>query len=307
MEIKHLNFRDDDNRLPLVIIKEKHFNYILEQIRSTNLEITYIVSFEKQDNRYISKEVYLPPQWNSPAETKTIDSQYSKWAFDLANKGIILNGHGHSHPKMAVNPSGYDIDFYNKIKRDTETFQIRLIINQKGYIRCDLCDYSTYRASFEEIPVYISCEGFIIIATTEGWTIKVDPNKDPIIESINENLTVTLKSEYLKASVENILTTPLPKEDYIKVVTEDPDVKVPTKNTYNSTEKIYYKIPVPKKKPKYMTSYEWSYQKTKVEMLVDKVIYFAYTTFNDKYLTMTFAEMKSAYDKEMMKDVDYSY
>lgn len=214
-----------------VNMPEEIYNRLLANVRSTDLEITFILSIEREEENTASFRVYecsFPPQWNEPAESKTLDSDYPKWCMEQIKSGIKLNGHGHSHPKMMVNPSGYDTNFFKQLIDDTNTFQFRLIVNQQGLIRCDLIDREL-GFIVENIAITINCKGFDIIVDSTSFKFKITDTKNIQIYSLSDELMLTLKSHYLIASKNNIAITELDKKELIV-----------TKRRYQTNEAIRY-------------------------------------------------------------------
>lgn len=213
MEIKPLTFT------PQLIIKEEVFNKLLNNVRNTTLEMTFILHINRIKDTPWSFEavgVHFPPQWNEAAESKTIDSQYPKWCFNkIKNEKVILNGHGHTHPKMSVNPSGYDVNFFNELVKDTNTFQFRLIANHKGNIRCDLIDREKGFIC-NEVPVIVPCQGFNLVVGSNNYSIEVTDTAQLSILELNEDFSVTLVSEFISVNPKSINTTVIEGEELFK-------------------------------------------------------------------------------------------
>lgn len=234
MEITLLNKPTIQVNMP-----EEIYNRLLANIRSTDLEITFILSIEREEENTAHFRIYecsFPPQWNEPAESKTIDSDYPKWCMEQIKKGIKLNGHGHSHPKMMVNPSGYDSNFFDQLIGDTNTFQFRFIINQQGLIRCDLIDREL-GFIVENIAVAINCRGFDIIVDSTSFKFKITDTKNLKIYSLSDELMLTLKSDYLIVSKNNISITELEKKELISVKRRFQTNEAIKYTTYNANSK----------------------------------------------------------------------
>lgn len=210
-----ITFTQDKN--PQLIIPEAIYNKMLANVRSTSLEITFILEIQRDKqnkSKFITKGFHLPPQWNEPAESKTLDSQYPKWCVELVKKGIKLNGQGHTHPSMSVNPSGYDVNFFNELVKETNTFQFRLILNQKGLLQCDLIDKEEMYIA-EQMDVIIPCEGFNLIVNNTHHKIEITDIKQLAIISLNNDLKATVASQLLAVSATEIKNTPLEKEELL--------------------------------------------------------------------------------------------
>lgn len=216
MKIKNLKACDLN---PQLYIDEKTYIELLQHVKSTDLEITFILHIEKENNnKYVVQNYYIPPQWNEPMETKTIDSEYPKWCFELVKSKVKLNGHGHTHPKFSTNPSGYDVNFFEDLIKDTKSYQFRLIMNQKGEINCDLIDKINGFA-FYGIPVIVECEGFNLIVQQNLISLNaIDKNKIKI-KDITESFSLILESNHIliNATTKQIMpTNPINKEHLIK-------------------------------------------------------------------------------------------
>lgn len=213
MKVEYLNQPE-----PTLYIPEEVYNKMLANTRSTNLEITFILHIERINGipyAFEAKDIYLPPQWNEPAESKTLDSQYPKWCVDLVKKGIKLNGHGHTHPNMSVKPSGYDVKFFKDITAETNSFQFRFILNQKGNIQCDLIDKERGYI-ITDMPITVNCDGFNLIVDANRHTVDIINPKKVTLASLNPDLSVTLLSKFLAVSPQEIKNTILDASKLIK-------------------------------------------------------------------------------------------
>lgn len=157
---------------PILYISDSLYAELLAYARSTDLEMTMVLSIEQTDTyTYEVTKINIPPQWNEAAETKTIDSQYNQWCFEQIKNKIKLNGHLHTHPKMSVCPSGYDENFYTTLINSTNNFQFRLILNQQGNIRVDIIDaVNNYKA--ENIGIMIKAGNLTIFVDATSSPIK---------------------------------------------------------------------------------------------------------------------------------------
>lgn len=203
-----------------LIIPEKLYNELLAQVRHTTLEVTMILSIEKTNKyTYEVTAINYPPQWNEAAETKTVDKEYPSWCIQQIKQNIKINGHLHTHPNMAVAPSGYDNNFFKELTNDTSTFQFRLILNQKGLIRADLIDKVESHAVITNVPVIVPCKGFELVISEAEINFNITNVKELKLLSINNKMQITVISNYLQCSTDNIVPTPLKEEDYIKTRT----------------------------------------------------------------------------------------
>lgn len=217
MKIEHLK---EVNINPKLFISEEIYSYLLQQIRTTQREVTFVLHIEKEsDDLYKVVAPYYPPQWNEPAETKTLDSEYPNWCYELTKSNVRLNGHLHTHPNFSTNPSGYDITFFNNLIEDTNTYQFRFIMNHKGLINCDLIDRIN-QLVFYEVPVIVPCKGFNLIINNNLKKLEITNQNDIVIDNIDQFFNITLKSNELLINTQTKdinFTKPIPKNEYIKI------------------------------------------------------------------------------------------
>lgn len=192
----------------IIDINEQLYNDLLSLVNSTDLEMTLILELEKI-SKYSFKIInyLIPPQWNESAESKTLDSKYPQWCVEQIKNGHKLNGHMHSHPKFSVTPSGYDNTFFNNLVNETNTYQARFIINQRGFITADIInEEDNYIA--EECNIRVLCNNFNILVNAKSVTAEV--NFDNLTYeniSINHDLTVSLHSKFLTLNATSISYT----------------------------------------------------------------------------------------------------
>lgn len=163
---------------PRLYINENLYIELMSYALSTDLEMTMVLSITKEtEEEYRITKINIPPQFNAGTETKTLDEKYPQWCFEQVKKDIVLNGHLHTHPKFSVNPSGYDDNFFKDLIKQTNTFQFRLILNQKGNIRVDIIDaeHNYYKT---DIGLYIECDKITLFtdSTTSIVNISADPD-----------------------------------------------------------------------------------------------------------------------------------
>lgn len=192
----------------VIDVTEKLYNDLLSLVNSTDLEMTLILELEKT-SKYSFKIInyLIPPQWNESAESKTLDSKYPQWCVEQIKKQHKLNGHMHSHPKFSVTPSGYDNTFFNNLVDETNTYQARFIINQRGFITADIInEEDNYIA--EECDIRVLCNNFNIIVNAKSVSAEVDFDHLSYENiSVNRNLTVSLHSKFLTLNATSISYT----------------------------------------------------------------------------------------------------
>ena len=201
MEIQSLKYN------PELLIPEKVYNKLLTNVRATKLEMTFILEIKRLEEvswAFLAEDVHIPPQWNEPAESKTIDSQYPQWCYQkITEEKVTLNGHGHTHPNMSTNPSGYDTTFFEQLKTDTNTFQFRLITNHKGHIRCDLID-KEQGFICTNVPVIVPCKGFNLHISSSTYNIEITNPAELEVIDIFPDFTALFGSHYITVSKNTI-------------------------------------------------------------------------------------------------------
>lgn len=225
---------------PTLHISEKLYAELLSYVRSTTLEMTLVLEIEKLNKlKYEIKAINIPPQWNEPAESKTLDSKYIDWCENLILKGHTLNGHMHTHPNFSVTPSGYDIQFFNNLINDTNTFAFRIIMNHEGLITVDLIDKEDNIIA-EKMDLTIDCKTFKLNINDATKYIHDIDDKN-IKYCVNTNLEATVYNKYLAVTkskisiIENNKTADkLSYINYIPVRKQDTDEGMSTsKYNYN--------------------------------------------------------------------------
>ena len=185
----------DNSRLPKLYMSGMIYNQVLNLVNSTDLEMTILFSISRDKNNFVVNKVLIPPQWNEPAETKTIDSKYPKWCIEQYKNKDNLNGDGHTHPSFSVSPSGYDHNYFEQMKKDTNDFKFRLIINQKGNIHCDLID-KIKNIIIKNMPVTVVCAGFNIEVDDTSFKLKLT-DKKKLRYDVDNSLNIILKSQFI--------------------------------------------------------------------------------------------------------------
>lgn len=170
---------------PKLYIYEDLFIDMMSYANSTDLEMTMVLSINQEgEDTYRITKINIPPQFNASTETKTLDEEYPQWCFEQVKKDIALNGHLHTHPRFSVTPSGYDETFFKELISQTNTFQFRMILNQKGNIRVDIID-ATNNYYATNIGLYVECDKL---------TIFIDDTTTPITNFIlNPDIKYTPK------------------------------------------------------------------------------------------------------------------
>lgn len=96
---------------------------------------------ETSKGDFILTDVYFPPQENSAGFVTTKDDEFPKWFFESFVKKDIQNQirlHGHTHPYFAAQPSGTDIEQFNKLVNEVDNYMIQLIMNNRNEQFCEI-------------------------------------------------------------------------------------------------------------------------------------------------------------------------
>lgn len=228
-----------------VLISEKLYNELLQHVCANDLEMTMQLGVVNEGDNYRIESYSIPPQWNEGAESKTLDSKFPKWCFEQRQKGIKINGHFHTHPKFAPNPSGFDISYFKDVIKETTTLQARFIMNQAGKMQCDIVD-RTNNLLITDHPVTVECECFNLILTSSAIDCEIVDRDNIKYEVSNDLKVITVKSKYITFNNRNELTyTKTLKETYKAVRKQDTDegIKYSYKNTYTEGNKKGKKDP----------------------------------------------------------------
>ena len=130
---------------------------------------------------------------------------------------------------MGVTPSGYDITFFDNIVKDTSSYQLRLIINKKGHIRCDIVDRELNYIA-EEVNVYV---------TAKHLTLLIDSTK---ISAHFKSATMSIFA--VLDTYKDIAFQPYVETDFKETRRCDTDEKLkttPTKTYHNNYMAYTYK------------------------------------------------------------------
>ena len=220
-----------EKKEPELYIPEEIYNRMLANVRSTTLEITFMLEIIRNENdrtKFKVNNFFLPPQWNEPAESKTLDSKYPQWCLEKVKQKIKLNGQGHTHPKMSVTPSGYDVAFFKDLIKETNTFQMRLIMNQEGLIQCDLVDKEQGYVA-EDLNVIVECKGFKLVINNKDIKIIITNTEQLTVVDISNKLEITVMSELITANKNSISESKI-----------DDTLIIKTKRRYETDEAITY-------------------------------------------------------------------
>lgn len=224
-------------------LTEEQLNKMLNISRNKeNLEVCMFGSLVKiSDTEYaIDGDLYTPPQFNEPAETKTVDSEFPKWAYTFSKENPDKNLYVdmHSHVNMAPNPSGFDVGYFKDMIYSTTKQKVRIIFNNKGHIRCDIIDkISKPQIVAEEVDVITKCDGFNIISTTNSYRVEITDKSKLNIVNINSDLSVVLKSKLLTVSNKEIEITPVETNFSVRRKLETSEGKMQIMSTYGTCGK----------------------------------------------------------------------
>lgn len=127
--------------LPDVYLKTMHL------IKNTTTEVGWHHTVEKlSDNDYLIKDILLFPQLVTGVTVTPDAEEYAKWLMTIDDETFSeLRGHGHSHVKMGVSPSGVDEDYRQDMitNMNGNDFYIFYIANQTNKFHYEIYDFSS--------------------------------------------------------------------------------------------------------------------------------------------------------------------
>lgn len=124
-----------------VVIKELAWKKIKALVDKCDKEIAWHGVVTKTKNEYVIEDIVVFPQMVSAATVTSDETQYSLWLAQQPNE--IFNNlrfHGHSHVRMATNPSGVDTQYQEAMLKNLNDFYIFAIFNKQGSHWCMIYD-----------------------------------------------------------------------------------------------------------------------------------------------------------------------
>jgi hypothetical protein len=137
-----------DNTPPIIVITERAQQKINGYVDICDVEIGWLGSVVKKENKYIIDDIFLFRQTVSATQTEISANGLAEFTAQLMEENpenwqeIIssLKYWGHSHVNMPVNPSGTDVNAMTEVFGDCGfAWYIRGIHNKQGD-----CDFSLY-------------------------------------------------------------------------------------------------------------------------------------------------------------------
>lgn len=92
-----------------------------------------VVRDPEKRNRFIIEDLFVFPQTVTAATVTPDETEYAMWLAGLDDDTFNkLRFHGHSHVRMACNPSGVDTEYQDNILQNLKDFYIFGIFNKHG-------------------------------------------------------------------------------------------------------------------------------------------------------------------------------
>lgn len=92
-----------------------------------------VVRDEEKPNRFIIEDIVVFPQTVTATTVTPDETEYAQWLVSLDDETFNkLRFHGHSHVRMACNPSGTDTEYQDNILKNLNDFYIFGIFNKHG-------------------------------------------------------------------------------------------------------------------------------------------------------------------------------
>ena len=209
MQIKRFWKQHENARPPRVTIRDsKVFYNLVSFIQMKTVEIMLLGVIEQIEDEYTITELLIPPMdSNSGAFVTTDDEKFGPWLYNLPReKRSKLRMHLHTHPKMAVNPSGTDEQMIRDKVENISDFYIRIIANEKLNFRVDFFDLKhgiLYENTGLEYIQNYKTNYHIMTFTSTSSDYAIVPKKD---HKMYKQLEQTLEENIKKAPTRVIQT-----------------------------------------------------------------------------------------------------
>ena len=192
-----MNVKLMKNFMPKIFIDIKALNKMKEYIRQSSLEIGWLGTCEKIENKYFITDVFLFKQEVHATTTEITTEGLSEFAMELLStpNGLDIWNNmkvwGHSHVNMGTSPSTQDDKQVDVFAENADDFFIRIIANKKNDFRIDLYDFTSgvlyeqlpYEVDFGEDTDYINALYNKIAEIEELIKLKTNPDNE-LVNSI---------------------------------------------------------------------------------------------------------------------------
>ena len=128
---------------PIVFVTAQAYTKMLTLINNTNKELAWHGVATRVNNDYCIEDILVYPQTVTSTTVDADEDAYAKWLMDLPDNVINnLRFQGHSHCKMATNPSGRDTTNWEKFVNliEPDDFYIFCIGNQHNSFYWNIYD-----------------------------------------------------------------------------------------------------------------------------------------------------------------------
>lgn len=128
--------------------------------RTNTNEVGWHMVCKREDDGYRVEDILIYPQTVAGATVNTDQKEYEEWLNGLPDEVFNnLRGHGHSHVRMGVNPSGVDLQHQDGILEQLtdDMFYMFCIFNQLGDTNIRIFDFKK-NVLFETADVEVLVE-----------------------------------------------------------------------------------------------------------------------------------------------------
>jgi len=211
--------------VPRIFMHMETFVRMHMLVEDNHKEIMLLGTVEKENNNYMIKELYFPPQsLNSAAYVETDDDRYPQWIMSIPEETRTkLRMHMHTHPKMNPTPSPTDETSLSNIIADLDDFYIRIIANQKAEYRIDLY-HIAHNIAYKELELEVTARTTINEAQNSP-VITFNTNSF-LFYADDENYT-EIKNKLKTAIKHTSTTTVTPNDTYKNRITTESDYQPP--------------------------------------------------------------------------------
>lgn len=128
-----------------------HIDYKVQMLQDAIVdacseEVGWLYLVKKNGDDYFIYDLIMCEQEVHATTCELKESALNDVGMELLNSNNAedfnnVRGWGHSHVNMGVSPSTQDDETFEKYMKDCEDYFIRIIVNKKGDVNCELADY----------------------------------------------------------------------------------------------------------------------------------------------------------------------
>ena len=157
---------EDDGREALLNFTPKAWLKMNKLVEEFSTEVQWHGSVRRiGENAFEVYDIIVFPHKVTGATVISDNEEYTKWLDSLGDDMFnSIRFHGHSHVRMAVNPSGVDTGYRKNLisqlppsSEGNDVFYIFMIVNKLGDISSEIYDF-TNNALYETKQIHVTCE-----------------------------------------------------------------------------------------------------------------------------------------------------